>query len=385
MVADRVEVLIVGGGIAGSAVASRLAPDHAVHLIERDRIAGEATGHASGLVSIAADYAATPDLARYALASFERDGEAFGYTQRANVGLVRQEEVTDVRAREDRLRDADLDVEYLDVKRLEERFPGVFALDAFVGGVVFPGGWVDPSQLCLGYLAAARDNGTEVTTGVAVERLLVEDGAVVGVETSAGRIRASTVVVAAGWRSRKLVAPVAELPLRPFRYQTVNLAVDRDLGSSYPIAWEHETRLYWRPEANGELHVGGGTYFTDGSSRRTTVTESFRELVADVVPTRLRGLGDPRIVGEACCPTGDAATPDEYPIVDQPVDGLVVATGLTGFGIMASPVVGRAVRSLVTGERAPFPLAPLRLDRFDVRGTAFTLPYVAEDPTELRP
>lgn len=383
MVPDRADVVIVGGGIVGSVVASRLAPDHAVHLFERDRIAGGATGHASGLVSIAADYAATPDLARYALEAFESDGEAFDYTRRANVGLVRPEEVPDARARVDRLRDADLDVEYLDVERVEERFPGVFVLDAFAGGVVYPGGWVDPSQLCLAYLAAARADGARVTTDVAVEGLLVEDGAVVGVETAAGEVRASTVVVAAGWRSRELVAPVVELPLRPFRYQTLNLAIDRELSPSYPIAWEHESRLYWRPEANGELHVGGGTYFTDGSSRRTTVTESFRDLVAAVIPTRLNGLGDPRVVGEACCPTGDAATPDEYPIVDQPVDGLVVATGLTGYGIMASPVVGRAVRSVVTGAPAPFPLEPLRLDRFDGGGTGFTLPYVAENPDEL--
>lgn len=383
MVADRADVLIVGGGIVGSAAARRLAPDYEVQLLERDRIAGEATGHASGLVSIAADYAATPDLARYALESFETADDAFEYTQRANVGLVRPEAVAGARGRVDRLRHAGLDVEYLDVEGLEERFPGVFALDAFAGGAVYPGGWVDPSQLCLAYLAAARADGARVTTGVAVEGLLVEDGAVVGVETSAGRIRAPTVVVAAGWRSRELVAPVAELPLRPFRYQTVNLAIDRELGPSSPIAWEHETRLYWRPEANGELHVGGGTYFTDGSSRRMTVTESFRELVADVIPSRLSGLGDPRIVGEACCPTGDAATPDQYPIVDQPVDGLVVATGLTGYGIMASPVVGRAVRSLVTGEPAPFPIEPLRLDRFDGHGIDFTLPYVAENPDEL--
>lgn len=379
------EVVIVGGGIIGAAAARWLAPDHDVRLLERDRIAGEATGYASGLISIAADYAETPALAQYALKCFEDGDGAFDYTARPNVGLITAGDVPDARERVHRLLEAGLDAEFLGANDLERRFPGVFELDAFAGGVVYPGGWVDPASLCQAYLADARADGARVTTGVAVEGLLVEDRTVVGVETAARRLRTPTVVVAAGWRSRDLVAPVAELPLRSFRYQTVNLAVERELGPTYPIGWEHDTHLYWRPETNGELHVGGGTYFTDGSSRQTTVTESFRELVASVIPTRLRGLGDPRIVGEACCPTGDAATPDEYPIVDQAVDGLVVATGLTGYGIMASPVVGRAVRSLVTGEPAPFPLVPLRLDRFDGRGTEFSLPYVAEDPTERRP
>lgn len=327
----RAEVVIVGGGVAGAAAARWLAPDHGVRLLERDRIAGEATGHASGLASIAADYAEQPALTRFALdwfTGYEGRGP-FEYIVRPNVGLVTPAERADARA-----------------------------------------------------------DGARVETGVEVEAQRVEDGTVVGVETSAGPGRADAVVVAAGWRTRDLVAPAVELPLRPFPYQTVNLAVDRELGPDYPITSEHETHLYWRPEPNGELHVGGGTYFTDGADRRTAVTDSFRRLVAEGLPTRLRGLGDPRVVGEACCPTGDAATPDEYPIVDSPdegPDGLVVAAGLTGFGIMASPVVGQAVRALVAEEWAPFPLTPLRLDRFEDRGTDFTLPCVVEDPAELAP
>lgn len=73
-------------------------------------------------------------------------------------------------------------------------------------------------------------------------------------------------------------------------------------------------------------------------------------------------------------------------IVDSPSDasdGLVVATGFTGFGIMVPAVVGRTVRALVAGEPPSFSLAPLQLDRFDSRGTDFTLPYIGEDPSDL--
>lgn len=383
-------VVVAGGGIAGAAAARWLASDHRVRIIEQGRVAGGATGHASGLVSIAADYAAHPDLARFALRFFETDdgGRSSGYTDRPNVGLVTDGDRSAARAKADRLAAAGLAVAYRDGEALEERFPNVFDLTGFAGGIEYPGGWVDPHALTQAYLADARAEGVRVETGVTVEEVLVEDGAVVGVATDAGRVPADTVVVAAGWRTRDLVAPFVEVPLRPFRYQTVNLDVDRELGAAYPIAWEHETYLYWRPEHNGELHVGGGTYFVDGTERRGSVTRSFRELVASTLADRLCGLGDPRIVGEGCCPTGDAATPDGYPVIDAPAegpDGLVVATGLTGYGIMASPVVGQAVRSLVTGEPASFPLDPLCLDRFEARGTDFTLPYIVEDPAELAP
>lgn len=379
------DVLVVGGGVVGCAVARWLAADHDLRLLERDRLAGGATGHASGLVSIAADYAETPGLARFALDWFA-DAEAdLGYDERPNVGLVTASEVAAARERAERLSATGLGAAYHDAAGLEDRFPGVFDLEGFAGGVVYPGGWLDPSRLCAAHADAARAAGATIETGRAVAGLLYEDGDVVGVETRDGAVMADAVVVAAGHRSRGLVGEVADLPVRPFRYQTVNLGVERSLGPGFPIGWEHETRLYWRPEPNGELHVGGGTYFTDGETVRSTVTASFRDLVADTVPRRLRDLGEARVVGEACCPTGDAATPDGYPIVDRLRAGLVVATGLTGYGIMASPVVGRAVRALVTGQPAPFDLTPLGLARFDDRGTDFTLPYVVEDPAELAP
>jgi len=390
MAETTADVVVVGAGIAGAAAARWLSPDHDVLVLDRGPVAGGATGHASGLVSIAADYEAQPAFAGFALDFFgSYDGsEAFAYHRRPNVGLVAPEGESRNRDRADRLRAAGLDVAYVAAPALEDRFPGVFRLDGFAGGIVYPGGWVDPYTLCQSYLEEAQANGARIGTNVTVEGLRTDGDAVVGVRTDGGPVTADSVVVAAGWRTRDLVGPAVALPLRPFRYQTVNLAVERDLGPDYPIAWEHATRLYWRAEPNGELHVGGGTYTTDGRERRTAVTASFRDLVAAALPGVLNGLGEARIVGEGCCPTGDAATPDAYPIIDSPAegpDGLVVATGLTGFGIMASPVVGRAVRSLVTGESAPFGFDPLRLDRFADRGTDFTVQHAVEDPAELAP
>ncbi|MFB6124817.1 MAG: NAD(P)/FAD-dependent oxidoreductase, partial [Halanaeroarchaeum sp.] len=145
-------------------------------------------------------------------------------------------------------------------------------------------------------------------------------------------------------------------------------------------AWEHETLLYWRPTRGGDLHVGGQPYFVDDpGSVRTQVRPSFRDALARDLPRYLSALGDPRIRSEDTCRTGDAATPDGVPILDAPSeapDGLVVATGMHGFGIMLSPVAGAAVRAHVTGERAPFDLDPYRLDRFETRGTDFDSAYI---------
>ena len=384
------EVAIVGGGIVGCAAARELARDHDVVIIERDAVAGGATGRASGLVSIVQDYDDQPALARYAVDFFrEYDGTGdFRLTPRPSVGLVTAGEEADERARARRLADAGFDVSFREPAALATDYPDAFHLDDFVGAVESrEAGWVDPHTLAVTYRDEALAAGARVETGVTVESLLVEDGAVVGVDTTAGRVTADHVVVAAGWRTRDLVAPYLELPTRPFRYQTLNLDPGRPLGGDVPIAWEHEHYLYWRPEHNGDLHVGGGTYFVDEPGDvREGVTEEFRRLVADVIPRRVPGLEQARVKSGATCPTGDAATPDGYPIVDAPADGpagLVVATGMHGFGIMASPVAGRAVRALVAADPAPFPMGPLALSRFADRSVNFESEYIVETPAAI--
>jgi glycine/D-amino acid oxidase-like deaminating enzyme len=374
------EVLVVGGGIAGLGAARELSPDHDVRVLEAGGLAGGATGHASGLVTVVADYAERPAAARYSVEFFrEYDGTGeFAFHERPFVQLRTDPDLEGLREEAAGFRERGFDVTAHASDELDERFPGTFDLSGHAGAMVFEdAGWVDPYTYATTLAADAVDAGTEIETGVEVTGLRVSDGRVEGVETSEGPVDAERVVVAAGWRTPEVAG--VEMPARPFRYQTANLAVGADVTGS-PIAWDQDSRLYWRPEHNGELHVGGGAYYvTDPGSVRSTTTEGFRRLLAGTLPARLPSLGDARVVGDDTCPTGDTATPDHLPIIDAPTgapEGLVVATGLHGFGIMAGPAVARAVRARVTGEEAPFPLAPYRLDRFGP-DPDWSFPYIS--------
>ena len=53
-----------------------------------------------------------------------------------------------------------------------------------------------------------------------------------------------------------------------------------------------------------------------------------------------------------------------------------------GFGIMGSPVTGAAVRSLVTGEDAPFPMEKYALDRFD-GSVEWETDFIKESPAAI--
>lgn len=379
------DVVIVGGGITGCAAARALATDHDVVVLEQGQIAGDASGKASGLVSFSAQRSALPEAVRYALAFFADyvGTDAFAFNESNLVELVPPETEAEAKARAAGAAGAGFPISFLDDAAVEERYPGVYDLSGYVGAIESRDtGWVDPYTCTMSYKADAEADGAEVRTDTAVTSLEMEGGAVTGVTTADGRVAADHVVAAAGWRTRDLLEGIVEVPLRPMRYQTVNLAPDREIGDGYPMGVEPGTGFYWRPEHNDEIHIGGDEYLVEAAgSVRETVDESFRRKVAAEVPSFLEGFDDAAIIGEDTCPTGDAATPDALPVIDSPDEGpdaLTVAAGFHGYGIMSSPVAARAVRALVTGEDAPFPIKPYRLDRFDDRSTAFGLVSLAE-------
>ena len=382
---DPYDVVVVGGGVVGCATARQLAPDHDVLVLEAGAAAGEVSPKASGLIAVIPDLPQHPEAARYAMESFHSfDGTGrFELTPRPGLHLVTPEEEEWGREHATEMADEGFDVSYLTSDELDEQHPGALELDDFVGGVEFADcGWIDPYTYTMELLSAAEAAGARYETETPVEEVVAEDGTVDGVRVDGDLIRAEHVVCATGWRTRELLSEHVEVPVRPFRWQAVNLAVSREFDETFPIAWDRESRMYWRPEHNGDLHVGGGTYFVDDPGDvRSSVTDAFRGALAKTIDRRVQDVDDARISSEDCCPTGDAATPDDHPIVDAPSgapDGIVVAvTGPVG-GIMCSPFVATAVRSLVTGDDTPFSIDGFALDRFEDRSTTFDCYYVTD-------
>jgi glycine/D-amino acid oxidase-like deaminating enzyme len=377
------DVVIVGAGIGGCISAYELAPDHDVLVVDEGQVAGETTGRSSGLVTITTDVL-VPAMDRLDVAgmathvneyvrAFDGTGE-FEFVERPGVELVPPADEAGAREYVADLRAAGLNLTYLEGGALAERYPDTFVLDEFAGGVVYEDvGWVEPYSYAVALQRAAERHGAAFRTGVTVEGVTVEGGAVTGVDTDSGHVAADHVVCAAGWRTRDLLADVVEIPVRPFRIQIVTLDPGFELDETYPMAWDARTDLYWRPDAGGDIHVGGGEYtLDDPAAASPDVDEWYVDLVAETLPECLAGVDDARMTNSWACI--DGATPDAVGIVDAPADGpdgLVVATGFHGLGIMFSPVTGTAVRSLVTGEDAPFSMDGIGLDRFDSTGVDF--------------
>lgn len=388
-------VVIVGAGAVGCATARELASDHDVLVLDSTGIASEASGLAAGLTAPTLFAFETPAVAERAnryLEDFSGTGE-FVYHQRSRFEFARPAGEAAARERAERMADYGFPVEYVPAEAVQERHPR-FDLDGFAGAVeIGDAGYVDDTYVYTRALARdAERMGAEFTTAEVVGPV-VEDGEVTGVETTEGRVDAAVAVFAAGWRTADLVSDVASVPVRPFLLQAASVDPNGALGDGFPLGRLPAEAVYFRPQRNGRLRLGGGERLlddplshtagvtdaeeTEARMRRTGdtaqeavadgVDPAFADRIREAVPLFVDGFDaadDVRIEAGWC--GVDGATADGEPVIDAPEtapDGLIVATGFNGLGITKSPVAALHVRSLVTGEPSPFPAEKFALDR----------------------
>jgi sarcosine oxidase, subunit beta len=362
-------IVIVGAGVAGCHAARNLATDHEVTVLDRSGIAAEATGLSAGIIAPTLFYSDTPTIARYANVFFrEFDGShGFSFTERNRIDVMTEAEKAEAQDLASRLANQGFPVEYYDSCAVTERYPQ-FDLKEFAGAVVYGDtGWTDPYTYSTALRSAARERGATFNLDVEVTDLLIDDGDVVGVETESGTIEGDAVVVAAGWRTSRLLPNGVDVPIRPYRTQVIVLEPGEPLSAEFPLGRVGCEHIYFRPEHNGDLLIGGGHYPIDDPTAYTTdVDESFRLDIASFVPEFVDGFDDAGFVNGW---VGiDAASPDTRPIIDAPrdaPDGLLVATGFNGLGIMISPVIGPTIRERLTGESPSFPTDLFAANRFE--------------------
>lgn len=400
--ANDADIIVVGGGCIGTTVAREMAADNDVLLFERDQIAAEATGQASGIVQPQYQFAHLPRAGRLIFQFYESlDGHRnYEYTERELVNLHGPEKTDVAKEFTEQISGGrGYDATWLSAEEIDERYPGIFNIgdDSPIAGGMLYGrmGWVDPYTFATTMADDAKDRGAEIRTGVEVTGVLAEDWSIAGVETDEGTFRAPTVVAAAGRRTRSLIEEHIEIPIQPERFWHINLEIgsvsDERIAEEYP-QWYIDLDLsgdqdvepdgfldtFWRPEHNGELHIAGiEGLLSENPSVKKDVEEKFHQLLADTTPRILNEFDEAKVASEGCCPTGDAMSPDWLPIIDAPddaPDGLVIATAFSGLGLTASPAAAAAVRELIDGHGAPFSLETFSLGRFEDRSADFPEP-----------
>lgn len=189
----------------------------------------------------------------------------------------------------------------------------------------------------------AFGRGADVRLGTVTE--LREEGGGWEVVSSSGVLAASVVVLAAGADSVALAAPHGfELPIeREERHLFLSTPIAERLVE--PLVVSAERGFAAKHLADGRVlasDLGAAGDATEGAPRwRARVREGIRELlpVLEYVdfPTLASGTYD--------------VTPDRQPILGPLREGLHVAAGFSGHGFMIAPAVARIVADAVEGHR----------------------------------
>ena len=369
-----IDVAVLGGGVAGLAVAWRArARGLTVCVLDRGELGAGTSRVAAGMLApvTEADAGERPLLAlaldsarrwpAFATELEEATGVEIGYRRCGTLVVARDRDEAEALDRELALR-ARLG---LSAGRLlpsaARRAEPALAPTVRLALDVPDDHAVDPRLLTAALARAAERAGAVLRPGAAVARVLHDGARVQGVELEHGeRLAAGRVVVAAGpWSGLDLgLPPSARVPVRPVKGQTLRL---RDPAG--PGLLGRVVRFdggYLVPRGDGR-YVLGATVEERGFDTAMTagaVHELLRD-AAELVPGVLELEVEELLAGLR------PGTPDNAPVLgaSPALDGLAWATGHHRNGILLAPVTAELVAAELAGEPAAHPFGPERFAR----------------------
>lgn len=209
-----------------------------------------------------------------------------------------------------------------------------------------------------GRAGARRLPGADVT---AIETSGGQVAAVRGQHRSGGfRIETPAVVHAAGPWTRRLAAGIGvDLPITPARN---TMFVTQAVAPVLPeFVSSHEVGVYLRQAAQGHIHVGG-VFTTAGTFDQSVPAGDLTRLARAV--EILPALSAMKVL-RSWAGTLDM-TPDHLPVIGAvpEVAGYFAAAGFSGHGFCLGPAVGELLSNLVCAEPPRVDPAPLSPQRF---------------------
>ena len=343
------DVLIIGGGVIGLAIARELHKKglRKISILERGSVGKESSHAAAGMLAPQAETDRADDFfsfcseglklyPKFAGELFDETGIDIELDRSGTLYLAfTDEDVSEIRRRFEWQKQASLNVKHLpalDVRQIEP-----FVSPDVREALFFPNDWqVENRKLLYALQKYVQLNEIEIRENTEIENLLIENGKVAGVETANARFFAEKVVLATGaWTSLIKIGDYS-LPFRvkPIRGQMISFHTAKRLFSKVI----YSPRGYLVPRFDGRV-LAGATVEDAGFDKSVTEsgTEFLREHALEIAPSLVN-----LEIREAWAGLRPFAV-DSFPVMGflDEIKNLFVATAHYRNGILLAPITAR--------------------------------------------
>lgn len=370
---DRYDVVIIGGGVHGLAIAYELARRGVrnVAVLEKDYLGSGASGRNTAIIR--SNYRTAEGVAFYdeSVKIYEGLSVELGFnvlfTQHGHLTFAHTESaIAGLRVRAEVNQLSGVDSVVIDRDEIRRLVPALDLSDrprfpVLAGLYHPPGGIIRHDAVVWGYARRAHEMGVDIHQYTEVTGIDVVDGRVTRVRTSKGDIATGTVVNAtAGWAST--IASMAGLRLPIVTHPLQALVTEPLKPFLNPVLVSATLHVYISQTDRGELVIGSEIDPYASYSNRSTL--GFLESSAAHVVELLPAVAGVRVLRQwaGICDM----TPDFSPIIGTvpEIEGLVLDVGWGTYGFKAAPVAGRRVAELIASGRTPDVLRPFSVERF---------------------
>jgi sarcosine oxidase subunit beta len=365
------DVVIVGGGGHGLATAYYLAKEHGVRnvaVLEKGWLGGGNTARNTTIVRSNYLWDDSARLYEKSLQLFESLSQALNYnvmfSQRGVLNLAHTlQEMRDTERRVDANRLNGIDAELLTPAEVKALVPIINLNSRYpVLGASFQprGGVARHDAVAWGFARAADTHGVDIIQNCAVTGIRRDGGAVTGVDTALGSIRAKKVGVAAAGHST-VIADMAGLRL-PLESRPLQALVSEPLKPVlHTVVMSNAVHAYVSQADKGDLVIGAATDQYNGYGQRGSfqVIERALQAVVELFPIFSRVRMNRQWAGIV-----DIA-PDACPIISKTdVRGLYFNCGWGTGGFKATPGSGWVFAHTIARDEPHALNAPFALERF---------------------
>ncbi|MCS3903831.1 sarcosine oxidase subunit beta [Methylohalomonas lacus] len=367
------DVIIIGGGGHGAAIAYHLARYHGitnVAVLDKGYIGGGNTARNTAVIRSNYITPESVDFYKESVELYKQLSNELGYnmlySQRGQLTLAHSDaSMRTFRLRAEVNKQCGVRSEMVDREQIRELVP-CLNLDKnarypIIGGLWHKdGGTARHDSVAWGYAMRASQLGVEFHQRTEVTDIKQSNGRVTGVVTNRGTVNCKDVVQAVAGMST-IVAKMAgiQLPIRTFPLQAM---VTQPLKPFVdPLVSSAALHCYISQTARGEIVIGGGSDPYELYSTRSSL--DLKEGLIGHLLEMFPFLSEVKLLRQWTGMTD--MTPDYSPIMGEtPLQNYWIDGGWGTWGFKATPIAGKRMAETVARGRAPDQIRPFSLSRF---------------------